>query len=146
MGKMTHPIGKNTLGFILVYCLFLRLQMVCLSLYTCVLTWQERREKVVDGLSVKFWKNQNKNLMLYPDVSQTSLLLSHGKHTSSVDSGWPVINNARFTHFIGLFRKINPRTQIYCSLKCMDQLICIVYSWVLIRFETDALYYDTMRE
>lgn len=21
MGKMTHPIGKNTLGFILVYCL-----------------------------------------------------------------------------------------------------------------------------
>lgn len=56
-------------------------------------------------------------------------------------------NNARFTHFTGLLRKKNNLgTQIYCSLKCMDQLICIVYSWVLIRFETNALYYVISRE
>lgn len=57
-----------------------------------------------------------------------------------------MINNARFTHVLGLLRKVNSGTRIYCPLKCMDQLIRIVYSWVLIRFETNALYYDTMRK
>lgn len=59
-----------------------------LSLYTCVLTSQVRRQKSVDGLSVEFRKNESKNLTLYRDLSQISLLLSrrrHGKHTSAGD-------------------------------------------------------------
>lgn len=95
-------------------------------------------------------KGSGENLMLYSDRSQISLLLFLRRHRKYCwlkhYIGWPMINNARFTHFIGLLRKINPGTQMHCSPKCMDQLICIVYPWVLIRFKTNALYYDISRE
>lgn len=153
---MTHQIGKNTLGFILVYCLLSKITDGLSSLYTHILTHLTRKKTESSGWpfccilkdsewrsDAVFWSLPSKP-GTFPEKTQKAhqtpvLWLKHY-------TGWPVINNARFTHFTGLLRKISPGTLIYSSPKCLDQLICIVYSWILIRVKTDVLYDNIMRE